>query len=172
MDVLKLGATVRMLLAFHSLGVDLKTISHLMEKSGHFAVTDAIPVPLEFRRRYASAAHGPAQERLRVTPRHRLYQLPQGLEQIGMMKGERLRPPPALRIHPAATGFLLRCCNSRMPAWIVVRDRPVAWATSDTPPRGRELASVADQTRCPCSSRGSRSARYLFRTTANAVSIG
>src|SRR6266702_3817318 len=56
-----------------------------------------------------------------------------------------------------------------MPAWIVVRDRPVAWATSDTPPRGRELASAAAHKRRPRSSRRSRSTRYFFRTTANAV---
>jgi hypothetical protein len=75
MDVLKLSVTVRMLLAFQSLGVGLQTISHLMEKSGHLAVADAIPLPLEFRGQFACALRGPAQERLRVTPRHRLYQL-------------------------------------------------------------------------------------------------
>jgi hypothetical protein len=82
-----------MLFAFQSLGLGLQTISHLMEKSGHLAVADAIPLPLEFRSQFASALRGPAQERLRVTPRQRLYQLLQVLEQIGMMKGERFTAP-------------------------------------------------------------------------------
>jgi hypothetical protein len=80
-----------------------------------------------------------------------------------------LRPPPALRLRPAAKRFPLRCCNSRMPAWIVVRDKPVAWATSDIPPRGKEFASAAAHIRRPRSFRSSRSARYFFCKTANSV---
>lgn len=94
MDILKLRIAVRMLLAFRGLGVGMQILSLRMEKFGHLAVADAIPLPLEFRGQFACALRCPAQERLRAAPRHGIHQLLQGLQQIGMMKGERL-PAPA-----------------------------------------------------------------------------
>src|SRR5229473_1498958 len=61
--------------------------------------------------------------------------------------------------------MVLRCpvFNSRMPAWTVVRDRPVARATNDTPPKGKDLASAAAHTRRPRSSNTSPTTRYFSR---------
>src|SRR5229473_225966 len=61
--------------------------------------------------------------------------------------------------------MVLRCpvFNSRMPAWTVVRDRPVARATNDTPPKGKDLASAAAHTRRPRSSNRSPTTRYFSR---------
>src|ERR1019366_2716549 len=53
--------------------------------------------------------------------------------------------------------------NPRTPAWIVLRDRPVACATSDTPPCGNACASVAAQSRRCRSSSTLRSAWYFLR---------
>src|ERR1035438_5362800 len=54
-----------------------------------------------------------------------------------------------------------------MPAWIVVRDSPVASATNETPPWGKEIASAAAQTRRPRSSRTAWTIRYFFRKMTN-----
>src|SRR5512146_2874244 len=48
---------------------------------------------------------------------------------------------------------------------MVVRDMPVALASSDTPPRGSDLASAAAHTRRPRSSRIRLRIRYFSRST-------
>src|ERR1039458_5894144 len=79
----------------------------------------------------------------------------------GSVRG--LRPPPVLRILPPSSAFPAPLFNSRIPAWIVLRDRPVACATSDTPPCGNACASVAAQSRRCRSSSTLRSAWYFLR---------
>src|ERR1035437_5176930 len=79
----------------------------------------------------------------------------------GSAKG--FRPPPLLRILPPSSAFPAPLFNSRIPAWIVLRDRPVACATSDTPPCGNACASVAAQSRRCRSSSTLRSAWYFLR---------
>src|ERR1019366_1394716 len=79
----------------------------------------------------------------------------------GSVRG--LRPPPLLRILPPSSAFPAPLFNSRIPAWIVLRDRPVACATSDTPPCGNACASVAAQSRRCRSSSTLRSAWYFLR---------
>src|SRR3954468_11037315 len=54
------------------------------------------------------------------------------------------RPPPRRRLRCGFTGWaVLPSRSSRMPVVMVVRDRPVAAATSDMPPRGKASASAA-----------------------------
>src|SRR5712692_7562142 len=67
--------------------------------------------------------------------------------------------------------MVLRCpaFNSRMPAWTVVRDRPVARATNDTPPKGKDLASAAAHTRRPRSSNTSPTTRYFSRIAPSSL---
>src|ERR1019366_7328757 len=79
----------------------------------------------------------------------------------GSVRG--LRPPPVLRILPPSSAFPAPLFNSRIPAWIVLRDRPVACATSDPPPCGNACASVAAQSRRCRSSSTLRSAWYFLR---------
>src|ERR1035437_8224510 len=79
----------------------------------------------------------------------------------GSAKG--FRPPPLLRILPPSSAFPAPLFNSRIPAWIVLRDRPVACATSDTPPCGNACASVAAQSRRCRSSSTLRNAWYFLR---------
>src|ERR1700737_4097789 len=88
MDILKLSIAVGMLFALQGLDVTLQTIPHLMEKLGHLSVADTIPLPLQLLGQMACTLAGPSQERFRVTSSHRLHQLLQCLEQIGMMKQE------------------------------------------------------------------------------------
>src|ERR1035438_7023819 len=113
MDILKLSIPIRMPTAFQRLGVGLQTISHLMEKFGHLAVADAIPLPPEFRGKLARALRGPAQERFRVTPSQRLHQLFQGPGQFGMMKGERLTTPSPIAASSRRQGFPLALLQDR-----------------------------------------------------------
>src|ERR1700739_1675588 len=75
-------------------------------------------------------------------------------------------------MRPDTAGLSLPAFSSRMPAWIVLRDRPVALATRDTPPWGKAFASAAAQTRRPRSSNTSRSIRNFLRRVATSFPIG
>src|SRR5215469_15727164 len=55
---------------------------------------------------------------------------------------------------------------------MVVRDRPVAWATNDMPPYGRDRASAAAHTRSPRSSSTPEIARYFSRKLASSSLTG
>src|ERR1019366_7013197 len=79
----------------------------------------------------------------------------------GSAKG--FRPPPVLRILPPSSAFPAPFFNSRIPVWIVLRDRPVACAARDTPPCGNACASVAAQSRRCRSSSTLRNAWYFLR---------
>src|ERR1035437_3756397 len=79
----------------------------------------------------------------------------------GSAKG--FRPPPLLRILPPSSAFPAPLFNSRIPAWIVLRDRPVACATSETPPCGNACASADAQSRRCRSSSTLRNAWYFLR---------
>src|ERR1035437_8346168 len=79
----------------------------------------------------------------------------------GSAKG--FRPPPLLRILPPSSAFPAPLFNSRIPAWIVLRDRPLACAPSDTPPCGNACASAAVQSRRCRSSSTLRNAWYFLR---------
>jgi hypothetical protein len=70
----------------------------------------------------------------------------------GLWSIRALRPPPDFRIRPAGTDSCCPSNISRRPAWIVVRERPVALATNDIPPNPSELASAAAHTLRPRSS--------------------
>src|SRR4029079_12815215 len=58
------------------------------------------------------------------------------------------------------------CCNSRLPAHRVVRDKPVAWATRAKPPRGKLIASQAAHCRRMRSFMSGRNSSYLCRMTS------
>src|SRR5437660_1735883 len=64
--------------------------------------------------------------------------------------------------------------SSRIPARMVLRDRPVARATRVMPPRGKASASLAAHCRRTLSVRAGRSCSYFCRTLAimAGVSIG
>src|ERR1039458_1512815 len=79
----------------------------------------------------------------------------------GSVRG--LGPPPLLRILPPSSAFPAPLFNSRIPAWILLRDRPVACSSRDTPPCGNACASVAPQSRRCRSSSTLRSAWYFLR---------
>ena len=62
-----------------------------------------------------------------------------GLDRAATLSGTNFRPPPARRIRPVGAAPTPGSRNSRKPARMVVRDRPVAAATQLTPPRGKAL---------------------------------
>src|SRR6266446_9800970 len=77
-----------------------------------------------------------------------------------------LRPPPILRIRPASIAFPGPLLNSRIPVCTVERDKPVAWAITDTPPWGNDWASLAAHSRRCRSSSTDRRAWYFLRMPA------
>src|SRR6516225_6307833 len=118
-----------MLPAFQSLGIGLQTIPPLVQKISHFAFPDAIPLPLQLCGQMTRALRGPAQGRLRVAPSHGLYQLLQCLDKVWVVKSEWLATASRPTTAPPGRCFRLPFSSSRMPAWIVLRESPVAWAT-------------------------------------------
>src|SRR4051812_25750575 len=70
------------------------------------------------------------------------------VSRVASSTSSRCRPPPGRRQRDASTGVSSGGWrSSRMPAVMVVREKPVASATSDRPPRGKAKASVAAQCR-------------------------
>src|SRR6266849_8624090 len=70
------------------------------------------------------------------------------LTKVGSACSRNGRPAPACRLRwggRSASWTAWACRSSRRPAQMVVRDRPVAWATKVAPPRWRVRASQAAQ---------------------------
>ena len=84
---------------------------------------------------------------------------------LGCVAVNRCRPPPQRRVRP--TGTASRRISSRNPLWIVLRDMPVALATSVGPPRPRALASAAAHKRRARSPSTRRTLRNFVRIVAS-----
>src|SRR5260370_27868837 len=74
-DMLKLRIAVGMILSLLRLAVALQTIAGSVEQPPHGARADGMPLFGQRRRQLGCALCGPAQRRLRIAPRHRIYEL-------------------------------------------------------------------------------------------------
>ncbi len=119
----KLRVPIDMLAALTS----LEAVAQSVQQLGDHRVADAVAQTVD-----PCALARPPQRRVGIAGGGRLDQRIQIAQQRRVEIIARLRPPPALRVRPPASGS--SAVNSRKPRWMVDVAIPVARATSAVPP--------------------------------------
>ena len=159
--MLELGVAIGVILAFLGLTVGLQTIAPVGEQGGDGLVAHGMALAAQLLGERPRALAGPEQGRLRVPARGRLDQVAQGTEEGRVVLLDEMPR--------SSWGRSARRRNSLRPAQMVVRDRPVAWATRWTPPRPKDSASQAAHCRRIRSVMSGSSNRNFIRTASRMV---
>ena len=115
-DVFQLRIAVRVLGAFHWLGVALQAIAHLVQQTGNFAVSNAMAFPLQFHGQAPRTLTDPAQGRFGVPAGGRFHQCVERLQDAGLSLGKRFAVAALLAAPPSrGSSSLLPVPNSPMP---------------------------------------------------------
>ena len=149
------------------LSVGLQTVARVFQHRGHGARTHGMVLARQFGGQGRRARAGPPQRRFgcpRVTGPTNVVS---AASKVGSVVVTGRRPPPGRRIRLAAA--LAGRANSRTPAKMVGRDKPVARATRLTPPQPASRASTAAHWRRRRSSISHTRAQYLRRMRATAL---
>ena len=73
-DMVELGVAIRVLLAFPALAHGLQAVMQLVQQLAHAALTDPVPLAIQFGGQFRRALARPAQRRLRIASTGRLHQ--------------------------------------------------------------------------------------------------
>src|SRR4051812_2681504 len=138
LDVVKRRIAVGMLATLAGLAVALQAELLRLQHLGDDATADLVPKLRQFVRQPTQALAGPAQRRHRISAGIGLHQRQQIRPQrrvvvyVGSLSIRLLRPPPARRTCPGASG--LSAARSCKPRAIVLGATPVACDTAAMPP--------------------------------------
>ncbi len=158
-QIRELRVAIGMTAALTGFAVCLQTESCLSQQRCHRAMTDRMALFCQCLGQHPGTANRPAQGRFRFAAFGWLHKRLQSAPQFRIVGRQRFAT--AARAAHACDDSSVGCCSSTMPARIVVRDKPVATATTDVPPQPSSKASAAAHTRRERSSNSGPSRIYI-----------